>query len=104
MRAHGMPLPFSYHAFNDTLDRCDKLIKPYVTELVDKKNKSVKKAVRTIRFIGKEKEIEWLRKQISSHCQQLQLWLSFTQVLVSPCYNLFLGSTANDDVLQGAAT
>jgi hypothetical protein len=84
MKTYGKPLPFSYPEFKETLTRCDELIKPYATELVDKRNSSVKKAVRTLLFIGKEKEIDGLRKQISAHCQALQMCLSFIHLLVSP--------------------
>lgn len=98
MEAYGKPLPFSYPEFKETLTRCDELIKPYARELVDKKNKSVKKAVQTIRFIGKEKEIEGLRKQISAHCQALQMCLSFIQLLVSLHCQLSFSSTANHDI------
>jgi hypothetical protein len=79
MKQYGQPMPFMYKEFEATLKRCLKTLEPYVDYLVDKKP-SVKKIFYTIRYIGVEKEIDMLRKQINGHYQALSMWLSFLQV------------------------
>jgi hypothetical protein len=76
MKEFGKPLPFPCEDFKETLLRCEKSLKPYSENLVDRKI-NVKKVLYTIKFIGKEKEIEGLRRQISGHCQALQMCISF---------------------------
>jgi len=41
---------------------------------------TVKKFIFTIRYIGMEKEIDGLRKQISGHYQALNMCISFLQL------------------------
>ncbi|KAF1961956.1 hypothetical protein CC80DRAFT_512992 [Byssothecium circinans] len=75
MKEYGKPLPLPYHDFRETLKRCEETIEPYKDNLVDRKM-SMKKFIYTIKYIGKEKEIENLRRQIDWHCQVLQLHMS----------------------------
>ncbi|KAF3032529.1 hypothetical protein E8E12_002302 [Didymella heteroderae] len=79
MREYGKPLPFPFDDFKDTIDRCEKSIKPYAENLIDKKM-NLSKMVYTIKYMGKEKEIDGLRKQISGHYQALQMCISFLQL------------------------
>jgi hypothetical protein len=79
MKEFGKPLPFPCEDFRDTLLKCEKSIKPYTENLVDKKM-NVKKMVYTIKYMGKEKEIEGLRRQITGHYQALQMCISFLQL------------------------
>lgn len=79
MKDYGKPLPFPYIDFQDTLQKCEKTLKPYATHLVDNKM-NVKKFMYTIKYIGKEKEIDGLRKQINGHYQALQMCISFLQL------------------------
>ncbi|KAI4678330.1 uncharacterized protein J4E88_006851 [Alternaria novae-zelandiae] len=65
--------------FEDTLKKCEKTLEPYAEHLVDKKM-TVKKFIFTIRYIGMEKEIDGLRKQISGHYQALNMCISFLQL------------------------
>ena len=79
MREYGKPLPFPFDDFKDTIERCEKSIKPYADNLIDKKM-NFTKMVYTIKYMGKEKEIDGLRKQISGHYQALQMCISFLQL------------------------
>ena len=87
MKEYGKRLPFSNAGFKETLERCQKTLEPYSTHLVDNKKMTVKKAYYTVKYIGKEKEIDNLRKQIAGHYSALQLRISFLQtyVLASLC-------------------
>lgn len=80
MTEYGKPLPFPYLDFQETLQRCEKSLKPYANHLVDSKKMTVRKITYTIRYIGKEKEIDGLRKQINGHYQALQMCISFLQL------------------------
>jgi hypothetical protein len=80
MKEYGKPLPFSIVAFKDTLLKCEETLEHYATHLVDNRRMTAKKFVYTIKYIGKEKEIDGLRKQINGHYQALQLRISFLQV------------------------
>lgn len=80
MREYGKPLPFPYLDFKETLQKCDKTLKPYAANLVDSKKMTMKKFTYTIKYIGKEKEIDGLRKQINGHYQALQMCISFLQL------------------------
>lgn len=79
MKEYGKPLPFPYLDFEETLTKCQKVIKPYVDNLVDRK-KSLKKAYYIIAYIDKEKDIDRLRKQITGHYQALNMCISFLQL------------------------
>ncbi|KAF2876086.1 hypothetical protein BDV95DRAFT_482567 [Massariosphaeria phaeospora] len=79
MKEYGKPLPFPYVDFQETLQRCQKTLKPYETQLVDKRT-NPKKIMRTILYMGKEKEMDGLRKAITGHYQALQLCISFLQL------------------------
>jgi hypothetical protein len=79
MKQYGQPMPLVAKDFEDTLEKCGKTLEPYADRLVDKKM-SVKKILFTIRYIGKEKEIDGLRKQISGHYQALSMCISFLQL------------------------
>ncbi|KAH6629758.1 hypothetical protein C7974DRAFT_310982 [Boeremia exigua] len=79
MRDYGKPLPFPFEDFKDTIERCEKSIKPYADNLIDKKM-NFTKMVYTIKYMGKEKEIDGLRKQIAGHYQALQMCISFLQL------------------------
>jgi hypothetical protein len=81
MKDYGKPLPFPCDDFKETLQKCEKSIKPYAENLVDKKM-NFTKIVYTIKYMGKEKEIEGLRKQITGHYQALQMCISFLQLYV----------------------
>lgn len=81
MKEFGKPLPFPVDDFKKTLERCEASLKPYTDNLVDKKM-GLTKIFWTIRYIGKEKEIETLRKQITGHYQALNMCLSFLQLSV----------------------
>ncbi|KAI4608528.1 hypothetical protein J4E80_009152 [Alternaria sp. BMP 0032] len=70
---------FPVQDFEDTLKKCEKTLEPYAEHLVDKKM-TVKKFIFTIRYIGMEKEIDGLRKQISGHYQALNMCISFLQL------------------------
>jgi hypothetical protein len=80
MKEYGKPLPFPYLDFKETLQRCEKALKPYASHLVDNKKMTLKKFTYTIKYIGKEKEIDGLRKQITGHYQALQMCTSFLQL------------------------
>jgi hypothetical protein len=79
MKEFGKPLPFPVNDFKATLERCEASLKPYHENLVDKKM-NFSKIVWTIKYIGKEKELEGLRKQITGHYQALHMCLSFMQL------------------------
>jgi hypothetical protein len=79
MTEYGKPLPIPCPDFQQMLKRCQDAIEPYKDNLVDRKM-SVKKFIYTIKYIGKEKEIEHLRTQISSHCQRLLICINVLQV------------------------
>jgi hypothetical protein len=79
MKEFGKPLPFPVDDFKKTLERCEASLKPYKENLVDKKM-SPSKFVWTIKYIGKEKELDSLRKQIAGHYQALNMCLSFLQL------------------------
>lgn len=81
MKEFGKPLPFPVDDFKKTLERCEASLKPYTENLVDKKI-GLTKILWTIKYIGKEKEIETLRKQITGHYQALNMCLSFLQLSV----------------------
>ncbi|PVH95352.1 hypothetical protein DM02DRAFT_690958 [Periconia macrospinosa] len=76
MKDYGKPLPFSYGDFKETLKRCEETIEPYKANLIDRKM-SIKKFLYTIKYIGKEKEIDNLRHQINGHFQSIQLCIQF---------------------------
>ncbi|KAL6156428.1 hypothetical protein ACJBU6_05550 [Exserohilum turcicum] len=73
------PMPFPVKDFEATLKRCEKTLDPYADHLVDKKM-GVKKFIFTIRYMGMEKEIDGLRKQITGHYQALHMCISFLQL------------------------
>ena len=79
MRQYGQPMPFPVKDFETTLKRCEKTLDTYADHLVDKKM-GVKKFIFTIRYMGMEKEIEGLRKQITGHYQALHMCISFLQL------------------------
>ena len=81
MKEYGKPSPFPCDQFKMTLEKCEKALEPYAENLVDKRM-GFKKMIYTIKYIGKEKEIDGLRKQIMGHYQALQLCISFLQLLV----------------------
>lgn len=74
-------MPFPFLDFKETLERCQETLEPYSTHLVDRRM-SVKKIYYTVRYIGKEKEIEGLRQQISGNYQALQMCINFLQLWV----------------------
>ncbi|KAF2272595.1 uncharacterized protein EI97DRAFT_385435 [Westerdykella ornata] len=80
MKEYGKPLPFPYVDFQDTLEKCSKTLEPYANHLVDNKKMTYKKFIYIIKYIGKEKEIDGLRKQITGHYQALQMCISFLQL------------------------
>ncbi|OAL53391.1 hypothetical protein IQ07DRAFT_562218 [Pyrenochaeta sp. DS3sAY3a] len=79
MKEFGKPLPFPVEDFKKTLQKCEAGLKPYEENLVDKKM-GITKIVWTIKYIGKEKELDGLRKQITGHYQALHMCLSFLQL------------------------
>ncbi|PSN65516.1 hypothetical protein BS50DRAFT_60712 [Corynespora cassiicola Philippines] len=79
MKEYNKPLPFPCSSFKETLERCDKCLEPYREQLVDRKM-SAKKFLYTVRYIGKENEVDWLRRQIAGHYQVLHLCISFLQL------------------------
>ncbi|EFQ94213.1 hypothetical protein PTT_08183 [Pyrenophora teres f. teres 0-1] len=79
MRQYGQPMPFPVKDFETTLRRCEKTLDPYADHLVDKKM-GFRKVVYTIRYMGMEKEIDGLRKQITGHYQALHMCISFLQL------------------------
>ncbi|KAH7341180.1 hypothetical protein BKA66DRAFT_580388 [Pyrenochaeta sp. MPI-SDFR-AT-0127] len=79
MKEYGKPLPFPCKDFEVTLEKCEKSLEPYAENLVDKKM-GMKKILYTIKYMGKEKEIEGLRKQITGHYQALHMCISFLQL------------------------
>ncbi|KNG49266.1 mfs phs inorganic phosphate transporter [Stemphylium lycopersici] len=79
MKQYGQPMPFPVKDFEATLKRCEKTLDPYADNLVDKKM-GVKKIFFTIRYMGMEKEIDGLRKQITGHYQALHMCISFLQL------------------------
>ena len=85
MKEYGKPLPFPCDQFKVTLAKCEKTLEPYADNLVDKKI-GFKKIYFTIKYIGKEKEIDGLRKSITGHYQALQMCISFLQLLVEPLF------------------
>ncbi|KAF1845614.1 uncharacterized protein K460DRAFT_111668 [Cucurbitaria berberidis CBS 394.84] len=79
MKEYGKPLPFPCKDFEVTLEKCERSLEPYAENLVDKKM-GIRKFLYTIKYMGKEKEIEGLRKQISGHYQALHMCISFLQL------------------------
>lgn len=79
MKEYGKPLPFPCKDFEVTLEKCEKSLEPYAENLVDKKM-GIKKIIYTVKYMGKEKEIEGLRKQITGHYQALHMCISFLQL------------------------
>ncbi|KAF2200036.1 hypothetical protein GQ43DRAFT_374804 [Delitschia confertaspora ATCC 74209] len=80
MKEYGKPLPFPYLQFEETLQRCQETLKPYANHLVDNKKMTFKRFSYTIKYIGKEREMDGLRKQITGHCQAIQMCISFLQL------------------------
>jgi hypothetical protein len=70
---------FPVKDFEDTLKKCETTLEPYADHLIDKKM-TVRKFIYTIRYIGMEKEIDGLRKQITGHYQALHMCISFLQL------------------------
>lgn len=81
MKEYGKPMPFPCKDFEVTLEKCVKTVEPYAENLVDKKM-GIKKIIYTIRYMGTEKEIDGLRKQIMGHYQALNMCISFLQLYV----------------------
>jgi hypothetical protein len=79
MKEFGRSMPFPVEDFKKTLDKCEASLKPYHQNLVDKRM-GVSKMLWTIKYIGKEKELDSLRKLITGHYQALHLCLSFLQL------------------------
>lgn len=79
MKKYGRPMPFPCKEFELTLERCDKALEPYAQHLIDKKM-GIKKIIYVIRYMGMEKEIDGLRKQIAGHYQALNMCISFLQL------------------------
>jgi hypothetical protein len=79
MKEFGKPLPFPVEDFKKTLDRCEASLRPYKENLVDKKM-GLTKMIWTIKYIGKQNEIDQLRKQITGHYQALHFCLMFLQL------------------------
>lgn len=79
MTEYGKPLPFPCKDFETTLRKCEKTLDPYAEHLVDKKM-GIKKMIYTVRYMGMEKEIDGLRKQITGHYQALHMCISFLQL------------------------
>ncbi|KAJ4347454.1 hypothetical protein N0V95_005416 [Ascochyta clinopodiicola] len=79
MIEYGRPLPLPYQEFRETVQKCDTCIQSFVDKLIDKKM-GFTKVMYTFKYMGKEKEIDGLRKQISLHCQSLQLCISSLQL------------------------
>lgn len=79
MKEYGKPLPFPCKDFEATLEKCEKSLEPYAENLVDKKM-GIKKILYTVKYMGKEKEIEGLRMQITGHYQALHMCISFLQL------------------------
>ena len=82
MKEYGKRLPLPIAGFKDTLVRCQTTLLPYLTHLVDNRSMTWKKAYYTIQYIGKEKDLESLRKQILGHYQALQVHLQFVNMYV----------------------
>ncbi|KAF2003570.1 hypothetical protein P154DRAFT_96034 [Amniculicola lignicola CBS 123094] len=80
MKEYGKPLPFPYLDFRETLKKCETTLEPYSNHLVDNRRMTFKKFLYTIKYIGKEKEIDGLRKQINGHYQALHMCISFLQL------------------------
>jgi len=76
---HNKELPLQYHHFLETLQRCWDTLKSYTQHLVDSRGWSFQKVRYTIAYIGKEGEIDRLRKQIRGHYDALHMWLSIWQ-------------------------
>jgi hypothetical protein len=79
MKQYGQPMPFPCKDFEETLKKCEKTLEPYAEQLVDRKM-NVKKFIFTIKYMGMEKEIDGLRKQITGHYQALHMCISFLQL------------------------
>lgn len=79
MKEYGKPLPFPCKDFEGTLEKCEKSLEPYAENLVDKRM-GIKKFLYTIKYMGKEKEIENLRKQVTGHYQALHMCIAFLQL------------------------
>ncbi|KAI2482801.1 hypothetical protein Ptr902_05118 [Pyrenophora tritici-repentis] len=79
MRQYGQPMPFPVKDFETTLKRCEITLDPYADHLVDKKM-GIRKVLYTVRYMGMEKEIDGLRKQITGHYQALHMCISFLQL------------------------
>jgi hypothetical protein len=79
MKRFGRPLPFPVDDVRKTLDKCEASLKPYEESLVDRKM-SFSKIVWTIKYIGKENELESLRKLITGQYQALTVCLHVMQL------------------------
>ncbi|KAH7073140.1 hypothetical protein BKA63DRAFT_473619 [Paraphoma chrysanthemicola] len=75
MKDFGKPLPFPVENFKNTLAKCEASLRPYQENLVDKRM-GFSKIVWTIKYIGKQNELEGLRRQITGHFQALNMCLS----------------------------
>ncbi|KAH7077449.1 hypothetical protein FB567DRAFT_478286 [Paraphoma chrysanthemicola] len=75
MKDYGKPLPFPIENFKKTLAKCDASLRPYQENLVDKRM-GFSKMMWTIKYIGKQNELEGLRRQITGHFQALNMCLS----------------------------
>jgi hypothetical protein len=79
MKEFGKPMPFPVEDFKKTLERCEASLKPYKENLVDKKM-GLTKMIWTVKYIGKQNEIDQLRKQITGHYQVLHFCVMFIQL------------------------
>jgi hypothetical protein len=79
MKEFGQEELFSVEDFKKILYKCEESLKPYVDKLCNQP-RSFGKVLWTVKFIGKEKELEILRKQITGQYQALNLCLQFLQL------------------------
>ncbi|KAF2468748.1 uncharacterized protein BDR25DRAFT_264609, partial [Lindgomyces ingoldianus] len=99
MKEYGKPLPFPGLDFYETLHKCEKTLKPYTNNHVDNEKMPVERFTYTIKHIGKETELDELRKKLIGNYQALQMCISFLQLQMYSNYALDPSSEANRNAL-----
>jgi hypothetical protein len=79
VKEFGKPLPFPLQDFKTTISQCETRLKPYREDLKDQRM-GLSKKIWKIKFLGKDRELEDMREQITGHYQALNLCISFLQL------------------------
>lgn len=76
MKRFGRPMPFPVDDFKETLAACEASLQPYKKNLLGEQKMGFSKMYWAIKYIGKEKELDILRKRVAGHSQALIMRLN----------------------------